>query len=219
MHTLLKAFLALVLSGSIVGLPFVAAPANAASAPIGVILQAEHATIGAEMTRSGETIYDGDHLGTGENGTLRASLGGSQMYLRPSTSANVHSFANGFSAELTGGTVVLSSPEGQAFQLIADGATIRPAGPQATTAEIAWVNAKQLVLTARLGAIRIRMGDEVKTIEPGTFYRMDVETADPASPTGPYHAASNHFIIVAIAGVTTGSIIGVWRALVSPSAP
>lgn len=219
MRTLDKAVLASTLGIFVLAFSFSAASAVAISAPIGVVLQAEYATIGSTMTLSGETIYNGDHLGTGESGILRASLGGSQMYLRPSTSAKVHPFENGFSAELIGGTVVLSSPEGRTFQLVADGATIRPASPQATTAEIAWVNAKQLALTARRGAVEIRMGDEVKTIEPGTFYRMDIETADPGSQSGPSPAAKNHFIIVAITGVTAGAIIGVWRALVSPSAP
>lgn len=215
--------LAIVLSAAMVCVPFVTAPASAASAPLGVVLQAERATVGADATLGGATIYDGDRLGTSQNGTLRARLGGSQMYLRASSSARVHTLSNGFSAELNGGTVVVSSPEGQSFQLVADGAMIRPAGSQATTAEVTWVTPTQLLLTANRGSLQISMEDEVKTIDAGSSYRMEVEAADPAAEPmpqhGPYHTASNHFILIAIAAISAATAIGVWRALVSPSAP
>jgi hypothetical protein len=64
------------------------------------------------------------------------------------------------------------------------------------------------------------MGDEVKTVEAGGSYKLEVET-EAADPQGrpPVAAARNHFIIIAIAalGIATGLII--WRALVSPSSP
>lgn len=207
------------LAASMLRLAFVVGSSMAASAPMGVIVEAKHATLGADVVLGGESVYDGDRLGTKVDGLLRARVGGSQIYLRRNTSAQVHSIRNGFSVDLTSGTVIVSSPAGQPFELVADGATIRPAGSDNTMAEVAWINPRQLVLTPSHGSVQISMKDEAKIIEPGNSYRIEVETADPASSGGPYYTASNHFIIVAIGGVAAGAIVGVWRGLVSPSAP
>ena len=222
MHTLLKAGLVVFLSVALVGAPAMAAPAAPASAPLGVVLQADHAQLGADETSGGATIYDGDRLQTQDQGTMRATLGGPQLYLRYNTIANVHGLPNGFSADLTQGTVVVSSTEGQAFQLFADGATIRPVGTQPVVAQVTRISANVLELTSNHGALLVTMGNEAKTVESGASYRMEVAPDTAASdpgPQGPYHTASNHFIWIAIIGVSAAAGIGVWRALVSPSAP
>src|ERR1700681_4688660 len=139
-RTLVRSCLVVVLSVALIGIPAMATPANPASAPLGSVLQAERANLGADVTSGGATIYDGDRLATQDNGNLRALLGGSQMYLRPSTIAEVHGLSNGYSASLLQGTVIASSPEGQTFQLLANGASIRPAGTRATVAQVTWVN-------------------------------------------------------------------------------
>jgi hypothetical protein len=201
-----------------------AAPANPASAPLGVVLQANGAKVGADQTSGGATIYDGDRLETLGGGSMRATLGGPQLYLRTATSTQVHSLPNGFSADLTEGTVVVSSSQGQTFQLLADGATIRPVGAQPVVAQVTRISANVLQLSSSRGALEVTMGDEVKTMEAGSSYRMEIAPdAAPSDPgpqgNGPYHTASNHFIWIAIIGVSAGAAIGVWRALVSPSAP
>jgi hypothetical protein len=216
-RTLFNACLLVILSGAIVGTPAMASPASPASAPLGVILQADNAQVGADITVGGATVYDGDNLRTETGGTLRAQLGGPQVYLRSSSNALVHSLPNGFSAELGGGTVVVSSNPGQTFQLIADGATIRPAGTQGTVAQITRVSPTELLLNSTRGALEITMGDEVKTIEAGTSYRMEVEADDSGQqPQGPYHTARNRFVIWVIIGASVGTGILIWRALVSP---
>lgn len=219
-RTLLKSGLAIVLAVALVGMPVMAAPANPASAPLGVVLQADRAQVGADITTGGATIYEGDRLETVADGTLRARLGGPQIYLRPNTAAEVHSLSNGFSASLMHGTLVVSSAKGQDFQLLADGATIRPVRAQETVAQVSWVNAKELVLTSNRGAIEVSMGDEVKTVEAGNSYRMEVETADPNPQGGPpLRTGRNRFVLIAIIGVSAATGIGIWRALISPSAP
>jgi hypothetical protein len=187
-----------------------------------MVMQADRAHAGVDLTSGGATIYEGDRLETSEDGTLRAFLGGPQMYMRPNTAAEVHSFSNGFSANLMYGTVVVSSAKGQDFQLLANGAKIRPVGAQETVAQVTWVNAKALVLTSNRGAIEVSMGDEVKTVEAGNSYRMEVETtADPAPQQrgGTVHPARNRFIWIPIIAITAGASIGIWRVLVSPGAP
>jgi len=192
-------------------------PANPASAPLGWVLQAERAHVGPDITSGGATIYDGDRLETYEEGTLRARLGNSQMYLRPSTIAEVHGLSNGFSANLLRGTMIASAPEGQTFQLLANGATIRPMGTRATVAQITWVNANELLLTSNLGAIQVSFEGDVKTIEAGNAYRMEIQPAD-AGPQGsgaPTHGGTNHAIYIWITAAIAATAVGVWRAMES----
>jgi hypothetical protein len=209
--------LAIVLSVLLVVIPSVAMPANPASAPLGWVLQAERAHVGADLTSGGATIYDGDRLETQVDGTLRARLKNSQMYLRPDTVAEVHGLANGYSASLLRGTIIASSPEGQTFQLLANGATIRPVGTQATVAQITWVSAKELLLTSNLGAIQVSLDGDVKTIEAGNAYRMEIQPPD-AGPQGsgaPTHGGTSHAIYIWIAAAVAATAVGVWRAMES----
>jgi hypothetical protein len=220
-RTLLKSGLAVILATALCAVPGIAAPASSSSAPLGMVLQADRAQVGANVSSSGATIYEGDRLETDGDGTLRARLGGPQIYLRPNTAAEVHGLSNGFSASLMYGTVAVSSGKGQAFELLANGAKIRPAGDQATVAQVSWINAKELLLTSNHGAIEVSMGDEVSTVEAGNSYRMVIESADsgPQQAGAPHRTGRNRFAIILIAAVSVGTAIGVWRALVSPSAP
>jgi hypothetical protein len=211
--------LAVALSAMLVGIPVLAMPANPASAPLGSVMQAERAHLGADITSGGATIYDGDRLETQEDGTMRARLNGSQIYLRQSTITDVHSLSNGYSATLLHGTVIASSPEGQTFQLLANGATVRPLGTHAAVAQVTWVNPTELLLTSNLGAIQVAYEGDLKTIEAGNSFRMEIEppSSNPGPQGAPTHGGRNHaiYIWVTIAAVATG--IGVWRALVSPA--
>ena len=224
-RTLFTAVLIAALSIILVEAPVMATPASSPSAPLGVVLAADNPNVGAGVATSGATIYDGDRLQTPANSTLRVRLGSGQMVLRQNTIAHVHSFPHGFSANLDNGTVVVSSPEGQTFQLIADGATIRPANAQATSGQITLISATQLILTSTRGTLEVSMGDEIRTVEAGSSYRMEVETEDSGpGPQGqrgqaPHSTGRNRFIffLIPTVGAVTGIVI--WRALISPTAP
>jgi len=222
MRTILKAVLIATLTAVLIHAPVMAAPASSPSAPLGVVLSSENAHVGAGATTSGATIYDGDRLNTPANATLRVKLGAGQMVLRQNTTADVHEFPNGFSASLNSGTVVVASAEGQTFQLIADGATIRPLNSQPASGQISIVSPKELILTGTRGTLQITMGDEVKTLEAGNTYRLEVETEDSdtgSDPQGPRPTARNHFLWIAIPVVAAVTGVVIWRALVSPTAP
>jgi hypothetical protein len=211
------------LSLALIVAPVLAAPSSSPSAPLGVVVAAENANVGAGVTTSGATIYDGDRLQTPANSSLRVRFGTGQLVLRQNTAADVHAFPNGFSANLNSGTVVISSAEGQTFQLIADGATIRPVDSQATSGQISMISPTELVLTGTRGTMQVTMGDEVKTVEAGSSYRLEVETEDPGpspNPQGaPHPTARNRFLWIAIPAIAAVTGIVIWRALVSPTAP
>lgn len=220
------------LSVALIGIPALAKPGNPASAPLGVVVQADRAHhMGADTIFTGATLYEGDRLETQDDGTLRARFGASQLYLRQSSVAEIHALSNGFSANLMRGTVVASSPEGQTFQLLAIGATIRPAGTQATVVQLTWVNADALVLTSTRGAIEVSMDGEVETIAAGASYRIEAEPEGPGpqgvgsgkESQGPPYAGRTRrrrlgFFLL-FGGIAAGTSIGVWRATLSPTLP
>jgi hypothetical protein len=221
-RTLFTAILVAILSLVLIEVPVMAAPGSSPSVPLGVVMAAENANVGAGVSTSGATIYDGDRLQTPANSSLRVRLGSGQLLLRQNTIADVHALPNGFSANLNDGTVVVSSPEGQTFQVIADGVTVRPANAQATAGQISMISAKELILTGTRGTLEVTMGDEVKTVEAGSSYRLEVESEDSGpgpAPQAPHATARNHFLWIAIPVIAAATGIIIWRALVSPSAP
>ena len=200
--------------------PVMAAPASSPSAPLGVVVAAENTNVGAGFTTSGATIYDGDRLQTPANSTLRVRFGSGQMVLRQNTATDVHAIPNGFSANLNTGTVVVSSAVGQIFQVIADGATVRPANGQPASGQISKISETELILTGTRGTLEVTMGDEVKTVEAGSSYRMEVEPEDPGpNPQAPHATARNHFLWIVIPVVGAVTAVVIWRALVSPTTP
>ena len=200
--------------------PALAGPGS--MAPVGVVLQATHATVSAGAALSGASVFDGDALMTDNGGSLQVRFGGSQAYLMPHSSAVVHeSGVNGFGATLMGGTVILSSAKNETFQLIADGATIRPATSAATVGQVTMISPTELVLTSQKGAIEASLDGEVKTLQEGNSVRMVIQPADPAGSGGPQtrRAGRNHFLWIALALVGVGVGIALWQALVSPDKP
>ena len=223
MRTVTKAIFLAIMTASLAGIPLLAATPHPATAPLGVVLQADHAIVGADVIASGATVYAGDTLETNDSGTLRARLGGPQVFLRPNTMAQVQSLENGFSATLKRGTVVISSEASNTFELLADGAAIRPAGAQPVVAQVTFVNANELLLTSTRGALLVSMGEEVRTVESGRSYRMEVESdasgPGPQGSGGPLHTARNHFLLLVMVGAGAATGIGIWRAMASPSTP
>lgn len=206
--------------------PALASPPNPLSAPIGTVLEVKGAQTGQALTSGGATIYDGDRLQTQESSTLRVMLGDSQMVLRPGTLTEVRGISNGFSATLTHGSVIVSSREARTFQVLADGAVIRPAGAEATLAQVTWVSPTELLLSSSRGAIEVSYESETKMIEAGSTYRMLIEPNDPGPQGtgggGPPTAGGHHSnkVVYIVAG-SVAAVVGVvvWRALVSPAAP
>jgi hypothetical protein len=205
--------------------PAFAGPASGDPVPLGTVLEVKSAQTGPESNSAGATIYDGDRLETKGAGTLRVRLHESQMYLHPGTLTEVHSISNGFSAALMRGAVVVSSPQGQTFQLLSDGATIRPAGSEAAVAQVTWVSPTELQLSSYRGAIQVSLEGDTRTIDAGSSYRMLIEPDDPGpqgnggSGSGPVAGGRNKMILILIPVVAAVVGVLIWRALESPAAP
>lgn len=213
------------LAGSLVA---VLAPSVLPAAPpvpptrvLGVITQALRANVGNGSAITGSTIFDGDLLQTDKDGSLRVRIGSAQAYLFEGGDAVLHRSGDGFSADLTRGGLVLASGQGQTFHLFAIGANIEPGTSQPTVAQVTWVSTRELVVTSRKGALQISMGDETRTIEDGTAYRMviDPATAAAAPMPGARKAPAtgrNRFHLVLVVAAVAAVAVGIIVAIESP---
>jgi hypothetical protein len=210
-----------VLSLVLVQAPQALSASGPGAAPIGIVLQATRNTGETDTKYEGTTIFDGETLTTDDASILRIRLDGPQMVMRSSSSvAEVRGIANGFSAKLMAGTVVISTQEGQLFQVFVDGVTIKPVGEAATTAQIERLSPKQMILTSQKGSLVISMRGEAKTLNPGDSYRLELRSDSDAEPqTAPVAPGDVRLATAAVIGFPI--VIGVvaWRALVSPHKP
>ena len=216
MPALLRTFLSGLLIVNLTIVPVVAAPPR----PLGVVIQAERARLGAGPAIEGATIFNGDTLATDATGNVRVRLGAAQLYLTANSTAVLLETPDGVRAELRSGTVVFSSTGDKAIELRASEARIRPRTLLPTLAQVTLVGPYELLLTCQRGELEVTIGDEIHAVLEGTSYRVFIEPEVPNPQGGPPKRAARSRILlttlIAI-GVVTGVSIGL--ALMSPDRP
>jgi len=186
---------------------------------MGVIIQAERASLGSVPIASGSAIFDGDNLLTDGSGNLRARVGQSQIYLMPNSDVQIHRIANGFSASIGSGTIVLSSAAGETFQVLANGATIQPATAKPTLAQVTYINVNELILTSRHGDLLVSLGDDTKTVSEGSSYRMMIQPGGGPGPQGMFTSGKNRFFLVLITAAVVTATVSLVLALETDVVP
>lgn len=210
---------------AVLAVAVLAVSAAAATAPVnsmGIVLNANNASLNGSTAVNRATIFSGDMLATQNAGELRALFGSSQVYLFANSMLSVSQVGDGLSAELTGGSVLLTSGEGQTFRVMADGVVVQPKGNGHSVAQISFVSPTELMLTSRQGDLELTMGDETQTVAQGNSYRVTIKSpSQPASPASPAPIASGGgstaFFVVALVIVGTGTGVALWRAFESSS--
>jgi hypothetical protein len=208
---------------AVVALALSAAAAPGPAPSMGIVLQADNANLSGSPVVNGATIFSGDTLMTETSGALRARFGSAQIYLFPNSNVGISQTPKGFSANLTSGSVLLSSGSGQTYQVISDGAVIQPKGDQPSVAQVSWVSPTELMLTSRHGDLEVTMGDETQTIAEGSSFRMMITPASQpaaaaASPMPALTSGTNRFYLVAVVLIAVGTGIAIWRAYESTPA-
>jgi hypothetical protein len=221
MRMIVKSGILAAIAIAVLAVSAAAAAAPAPVASVGIVLQANNAALNGSPAVNSATISDGTTLSTNNSGALRAQFGSSQIYLFPNSNVSVSHTADGFSAALASGTVLLSSADGDTFSVLADGATVQPAAHQPSLAQITWVSPTELLLTSRRGDLQVTMGSETQTVNEGSSYRMMIAPASQpaASPASPAMSsgAVNTFYLVSILVLAAGTGVALWRAFESPS--
>ena len=228
----LRAIYAAALSLGIVCVPMWGATPPTVT-PLGTIVAADRAHVGGASADVGTTVYGGDRLSTELQGSMQLRAGAARLLLLSSSAAIVNDAEGAPSARLLLGTATFSTGNAHAFTLYASKAVIRPQTDEPTIGQVTMVNEKELLVSARRGALTVAVEDELQVIPPGSSFRVLLDPADPGqgpagagsgqggpmNKNGPLKAGRSRFLILATA-VTGGlTVWGVLEAVESPSRP
>ena len=169
--------LAIALAFSLAGIPRSAKPEA-----LGIVVQADHASLGSEPASEGTTVYDGDRLSTEARGSLRLLIGKAMLYVTEQSSVIVRQDANiaakEFEAELVSGTAVLSVTAGATGEIVASSARIRPMAETRGVVQVRLVGTHELVVFAQRGPAQISYHGESETLAEGKSYRVLLNSSD-----------------------------------------
>lgn len=149
--------------------------------PLGVITEANRAYLRNRPVSTGTTLYDGDRLSTEPQGVLRLRSRAATFYLGGESQATLRGESDdekGTQLELAAGSLVFSSPQAAAAEILADEAIIRPAADAPTIGQITAVASKILHLYARRGSLKFSYRDESEVIAEGESYRVVLDPPD-----------------------------------------
>lgn len=232
----MRALCVAAVSLSLASLPLFGATTPTAT-PLGIVITADRAHIGEAGANVGTTVYTGDRVSTDAQGSVQVRAGAARLLLLSSSAAIVDDNDGAPSAQLVQGTATFSTGNAHAFTLFASKAAIRPQTDAPTIGTVTYVNEKELLVSARRGALTVAVGDEVQVIPEGTSYRVLLDPAAVAAqgPAGagaggqgpakggsggpPLKAGRSQFIIIATALVAAGTGVAIYYACESPDRP
>jgi len=218
-----RRILAMTLAFLLTGISLPAQPSG--TSVLGVVTRATAAHFDASKVSVGATVYDGDRLSTESEGLLQFRGAGALLYLPGLSGVTLHGLANGTQAQLRTGSLVFSTSNAAAMEILADEAFIRPAGDGPTVAQVTILGPKELQITARRGALNFSYRNETEKIAEGTACRILLDSPEaaprPFPPQGPLKAGheSRSFKIVVIVAAAWITEWAVHEALESPDRP
>jgi len=229
----LRAFAALALTGLVSCTPLYAG-GNPNTAALGTVIAADRAHVGEAGATVGTTVYSGDRVSTDLQGSMQVRAGAARLLLMSSSAAIVDDTSGAPSAKLLLGTATFSTGNAHAFTLYASKAVIRPQTDTPTIGTVAYLNEKELIVTARRGGLTVTVEDEVQSIPEGSSYRVVMDSADPQGPEGagsggkhdhdkgsggPLAAGRSRFLLLATGMIAAGTAVAIWKAVESPDRP
>ncbi len=189
---------------------------GATGSPVGAILSAVSAHVGAAPASAGTTVFGGDRLSTEQNGNIQIRAGAARLLLLGSSRATLRGADEAPSATLSSGTMVFSTAIAKTFSLLAARAVIRPRDDVPTIAQVSIETPKQFIVRSSRGALTVTVDGETRIILGGEAYRVTLDAEAAPEPQGPRGAGtknnsplkppakSNFYRLVAIgAGVAT----------------
>jgi hypothetical protein len=203
---------------------------------LGTIVTAEHAFVGDSSAEAGTTVFSGDRLSTGLEGSVQVRAGAARLLLQSGSTAALSDSEGAPAAKLTGGTATFSTGNSKAFTLFASRAAIRAQSDGPTIGQVTYLNEKELLVVSKRGPLTITVDGETEVISAGSAYRvlLDPPATMAQGPEGagahkddkrkgmngpPLKAGRNYFLITAIGISTAVTVFAVSEALESPNRP
>jgi hypothetical protein len=198
-----------VLAFALLSLPTIAASEK----PLAVVLTADHARLDNASATIGADVFSGDALATDRGGSLRLTVGPSQVYLLSASSATLEPDANRVETRVKIGTVGFSTSSPGQLEIQTPLGMIRGADNRPIFGQVSVVSASQMRVSSYEGTLAVtdRTGAE-KLIQPGETW--DATLGDDSSsnsgsnppPTGVGGTGINwkHVVYVAVPLVVAG---------------
>lgn len=189
--------------------------AAAETRPFAIVALGDHAHISGAAASNGATVYPGDSLDTEDGGALRLTIGAGQIYLLPSSAANLGQIANMLSASVLRGTVGFSALTARQFQLDTPEGVIHATNGFPAFGQVTIVGPKELTVSAFKGTLLLERHDQKLTIEAGQTYDVTLVPNEPGSAQG--HAGvtpawTDHCVWrIIVIGVAAEVGFWVWR--------
>jgi len=196
--------IAAVLVLALLSLPSLAATEK----PLGVVLTADHARLDNASATIGADVFSGDALMTDRGGSMRITLGPSQVYLLSASSATLEPDASRVQTNVTIGTVGFSTSSPAQLEIQTPLGMIRGADGRPIFGQVSVVSTSQMRISSYQGTLAVTdaTGAE-KLILAGETY--DATLAADSSDNPPQRAVKpginwKHVAYVAIPLVAAG---------------
>lgn len=168
--------------------------------PLGLVLQAQQASVDNAKLAVGTTVYPGDTVETDTGGTLRLKLGTNQLYLLASSAATLAQNSTIVHAVVAHGTVGFASNGADKIELEIPEGILRAADGVPSYGQVTITSPVEVVISAYRGTLVLDNEGELHTIPAGKSYRvrMDLEPAAvaPAADAAPQDTQSNNAQVV-----------------------
>lgn len=147
--------------------------------PLGLVLQAQEASVDNAKLAVGTTVFPGDTVETDTGGTLRLKLGTNQLYLLASSAATLAQNSTIVHAVVAHGTVGFASNGADKIELEIPEGILRAADGVPSYGQVTITSPVEVVISAYRGTLVLDNEGELHTIPAGKSYRvtMDLEPA------------------------------------------
>jgi hypothetical protein len=213
---------------------------------LGLVAKAQNAQVGNAPLTEGSTIYSGDYLSTGNEGSLLIRIGPLSLNLETSSAVHIYRTPYGAIVELDQGSVVYTTPgTGENIVVVANDVRVTPAVSIPDLGRVSINDPCNVTVYSQRGQADVKSGSESHFVEEGKAYRVRgeneisyrqyVSPADsdyhnyhvhkPCAPIemvrghAPIAAGQSRFLLVTAVVVGAATGIGVWKALESPNRP
>jgi hypothetical protein len=148
---------------------------------LGTVTHADRAHLGQVEASVGSTIYDGDNLSTGFDGSLRITARTVTLQLAAESSLTVRQpprLDGGISAELAAGILIFAAAPNANVSVAADDASIRPAANASIVTYVRVVNQRELRISTQRGAVEFSYRGEREVIPEGKTLRVLLDPSE-----------------------------------------
>ena len=216
-----RAVLVAFLTAGMVSLPSMAAAAK----PLGMVVAADHAYLDHADAAAGASVYSDDALVTEQGGSLRLSVGASQIYLLSLSSASLEPRNDKIQARVDRGTVGFSTDRPSGLQIQTPLGIVRGADANPIFGQVSLLNPSKLRISSYKGTLVVEdISGGQKIIAEGETYEGTLvsDTSGGADNNPPKKGVTgavvnwSHVLKVAIPLVAAG-FLACWLYPESPS--